>query len=632
MAGSISGSRKSRAALLSSSGKSMEKHTRSAVDLPELLSPADSFHSLALKSLGAVDRRAAFHSEQFIFPVGYRVSGKLVASSGDATEFVFDIAEHNAEEEAAPMFRIFSKSILKRCVVGNSAETTWRDFIAMISSDAEMALRKIRGVSVLGLDQPAVRIAIEAMDKDRVCTLYWKGRENVLKAVCQAENLFDKVSQRMRDRAMTLSQLIAETGLYNLLPSSKRPTHASNYQDQVEVLRDWISSNNSSGLTGLGKSSFIHEQANRKEVDTGKDISNELSSVVRDGPRTRSSVLPRPPSRLKRKSPSTRSRSQTSDFSIENDQKSNEIGSRNLPDGFFDVGNRVDAKDCNGVWYPATIVSSTGRKVLVNFDGWSDDWNEWISKRLVSGSSARLTTIGTFSSSVKVMRISSPKKNTPLKSSRSKRQRNESWTTTAAPQLENFQKEDPASQIPNTLSNNEPTIVSTVDAQTSQNLSTKISTLLDENSWLTWDEEAVLKWMRLPDVNLGAHCDLFLSKNIAGTMFKYLDDNALKCHVGITSRFERKKILLKLKELMDGSAALPKDAHFQWDIEAVTLYLSSRPYKVDKNEFYEAFKAHGVDGSCLSCLTKEILVEEFGINILFVESLLLKIRLVSSEA
>jgi hypothetical protein len=48
-------------------------------------------------------------------------------------------------------------------------------------------------------------------------------------------------------------------------------------------------------------------------------------------------------------------------------------------------GTLVEALDVQNLWYPARVVTATASKVLLSFDGWSNDWDEWLPK-----SSARL--------------------------------------------------------------------------------------------------------------------------------------------------------------------------------------------------------------------------------------------------
>lgn len=40
----------------------------------------------------------------------------------------------------------------------------------------------------------------------------------------------------------------------------------------------------------------------------------------------------------------------------------------------------VEALDVQNLWYPARVVATTASKVLLAFDGWSADWNEWVDK------------------------------------------------------------------------------------------------------------------------------------------------------------------------------------------------------------------------------------------------------------
>lgn len=40
----------------------------------------------------------------------------------------------------------------------------------------------------------------------------------------------------------------------------------------------------------------------------------------------------------------------------------------------------VEALDVEEVWYSARVLKIKGSKVLVSFDGWSSDWDEWLAK------------------------------------------------------------------------------------------------------------------------------------------------------------------------------------------------------------------------------------------------------------
>ena len=46
----------------------------------------------------------------------------------------------------------------------------------------------------------------------------------------------------------------------------------------------------------------------------------------------------------------------------------------------FSVGAAVEALDDQQLWYPATLVEERKDAVLVAFDGWSSQWNEWVAK------------------------------------------------------------------------------------------------------------------------------------------------------------------------------------------------------------------------------------------------------------
>merc|ERR1719382_2060542 len=44
------------------------------------------------------------------------------------------------------------------------------------------------------------------------------------------------------------------------------------------------------------------------------------------------------------------------------------------------MDQQIEALDVQELWYPARIIKKTSSKVLVSFDGWSHDWDEWLSK------------------------------------------------------------------------------------------------------------------------------------------------------------------------------------------------------------------------------------------------------------
>jgi len=43
-------------------------------------------------------------------------------------------------------------------------------------------------------------------------------------------------------------------------------------------------------------------------------------------------------------------------------------------------GSRLDAKDETGLWWSASVVEEKGNKVKVRYDGWGDNYDEWIEK------------------------------------------------------------------------------------------------------------------------------------------------------------------------------------------------------------------------------------------------------------
>jgi hypothetical protein len=44
----------------------------------------------------------------------------------------------------------------------------------------------------------------------------------------------------------------------------------------------------------------------------------------------------------------------------------------------YEVGDRIDAQDIHGKWYPSEIMDLSLLKVKVRYDGWSSKWDEWI--------------------------------------------------------------------------------------------------------------------------------------------------------------------------------------------------------------------------------------------------------------
>ena len=46
----------------------------------------------------------------------------------------------------------------------------------------------------------------------------------------------------------------------------------------------------------------------------------------------------------------------------------------------FAEGHPIEALDLQQLWYPASIVSTQGDQVLVSFDGWPSEWDEWMPK------------------------------------------------------------------------------------------------------------------------------------------------------------------------------------------------------------------------------------------------------------
>ena len=44
----------------------------------------------------------------------------------------------------------------------------------------------------------------------------------------------------------------------------------------------------------------------------------------------------------------------------------------------LEIGTLIEALDVQNLWFPARVVQVQASKVLVHFDGWSNNWDEWI--------------------------------------------------------------------------------------------------------------------------------------------------------------------------------------------------------------------------------------------------------------
>lgn len=46
----------------------------------------------------------------------------------------------------------------------------------------------------------------------------------------------------------------------------------------------------------------------------------------------------------------------------------------------LEVSSLVEALDTEGMWFPARVLDATDKRVLISFEGWGNEWDEWLAK------------------------------------------------------------------------------------------------------------------------------------------------------------------------------------------------------------------------------------------------------------
>jgi len=82
-----------------------------------------------------------------------------------------------------------------------------------------------------------------------------------------------------------------------------------------------------------------------------------------------------------------------------------EDSDQDLESRIFKVGDWVDARDRTEDWLPAQVKEVAGSRVLVAYDGWGPDWDEWLDK-----ADARLQKLGAFTTELQRQNIGKPRK------------------------------------------------------------------------------------------------------------------------------------------------------------------------------------------------------------------------------
>jgi hypothetical protein len=82
-----------------------------------------------------------------------------------------------------------------------------------------------------------------------------------------------------------------------------------------------------------------------------------------------------------------------------------EDSDQDLESRVFKVGDWVDARDRTEDWLPAQVKEIAGSRVLVAYDGWASEWDEWLDK-----SDTRLQKLGTHTTDLQRQNIGKPRK------------------------------------------------------------------------------------------------------------------------------------------------------------------------------------------------------------------------------
>ena len=95
--------------------------------------------------------------------------------------------------------------------------------------------------------------------------------------------------------------------------------------------------------------------------------------------------------------------------------------------------------------------------------------------------------------------------------------------------------------------------LSTTSSMNSQDPSAALSSSGDDDSDVavhTWSVDAVEKWLHR--LNLGQHAKKFAAAGVDGGLLLRIDDADLADELGVTSRLERKRVLLEIDRLRAG--------------------------------------------------------------------------------
>jgi len=82
-----------------------------------------------------------------------------------------------------------------------------------------------------------------------------------------------------------------------------------------------------------------------------------------------------------------------------------EDSDQDLENRVFKKDEWVDCRDTTDDWLCAQVVEVAGSRILINYDGWGPEWNEWIDK-----ADSRIQKLGTYTTEPQRAAIGKPKK------------------------------------------------------------------------------------------------------------------------------------------------------------------------------------------------------------------------------
>ena len=133
-------------------------------------------------SIGKLVPKQPWYNAGYIFPLGYsvQVEYKNIPNPNLKSLYTCEILEN----EAKPLFRVAQGTF---SFTGKSPTACWKQVLDMINQTLKANSKpqvktQVAGPEYFGLNDPVIVEAIEALDPSHSCELYWREKENILKA------------------------------------------------------------------------------------------------------------------------------------------------------------------------------------------------------------------------------------------------------------------------------------------------------------------------------------------------------------------------------------------------------------------------------------------------------------------